>query len=140
MTSHNNNSHNPVAIMMLSSTDVLQQALDRDLVDSDLKAVEKYVKNVLFERVCYLWKRSSLDEGGLLHKDYLKNCRSLIADGQLANLNDNVDFKPYMNILWAIMKKDGCYNTWLSSKRSNTYQALLNSFQSELFACLLLPS
>jgi hypothetical protein len=75
-----------------------------------------------------------LDEGETLHKDYLKNCRPLIADGQLVLLND-LDVIPYMNILWAIMKKDGCYNTWLSSKRSNTYQVLQNSFISELFAC-----
>jgi hypothetical protein len=29
------------------------------------------------------------------------------------------------------MVKDGCYNNWLSNKRSNLYQAVQNSFMSE---------
>jgi hypothetical protein len=108
-------------------------------VESDVKVVGNYVKDFLFEKVCYLWKRSLLDEGETLNKDYLKNCQPLISDGQLVLQNDS-DVIPYMNILWAIMKKDRCYNTWLSSKRSNTYQALQHSFISELYAgyCFLL--
>jgi hypothetical protein len=30
-----------------------------------------------------------------------------------------------------LMVKDGCYNSWLSNKWSNSYQAVQNSFMSE---------
>jgi hypothetical protein len=39
--------------------------------------------------------------------------------------------QPYMNIVWNLMVKDGCYNNWMSNKRSNSYQAVQNSFRSE---------
>jgi hypothetical protein len=65
-----------------------------------------------------------------LHKDYLENCWLLLANGKLVPLS-KVEARPYMNIVWNLMVKDGCYNNWLSNKRSNSYQAVQNSFKSK---------
>jgi len=102
-------------------------------VESDVEAVGKYVRGDLFPRTVFLFNNTSLDEGGVLHEDYLKNCQSLLANGKLADLDDH-DVVPYMNIVWTRMVKEGRYQAWLARKRSNAYQAMQNAFQSELFA------
>jgi hypothetical protein len=103
--------------------------LDRELVKSNIKVVGKYVRCHLFERTAFLFDKKLLDMGSKLHMDYLENCQPLIANGKLVPLNDE-EVMPYMNILWMLMVKDGCYNTWLSSKRANAYQVVQNSFIS----------
>jgi hypothetical protein len=40
----------------------------------------------------------------MFHRDYMSNCRSIIADGTLVNAADN-EAKSYMNFLWAVMVK-----------------------------------
>jgi hypothetical protein len=86
--------------------------------------------NCSWELFSCLTANSCLDEGGPLHKDYLKNCQSLLANGTLTDLNDDAVVQ-YMNIVWARMTKEGQYKAWLSRKRSNAYQALQNSFQAK---------
>jgi len=54
----------------------------------------------------------------------------LIADGQLEKLSDE-EAEMYMNLFWNIMTKDGCYNKWMQSKRSNTYQVMQDKFMSK---------
>jgi hypothetical protein len=117
-------------MMMPSQMDVLQQALDKELQAADIKLVGKYVKDVLFEKMVFLWDRKALDTNGKLHKDYLENCQPLLANGKLVPLSKE-EARPYMNLVWNLMVKDGCYNNWLSNKRSNSYQAVQNSFMSE---------
>jgi hypothetical protein len=75
-------------------------------VESDIEAVDKYVTGDLFTRTVFLFDNKQLDEGGLLHKDYLKSCRLLLANGRLVDLNDDAVVQ-YMNIVWAIIKKKG---------------------------------
>ena len=118
-----------------AAADVLRRASNKELVERDIKAVGMYVRGDLFTRTIFMFDNKQLDEGGPLHRDYLKNCRSLLANGTLTDLNDDAVVQ-YMNIVWARMTKEGQYKAWLSRKRSNAYQALQNSFQSELFLCL----
>jgi hypothetical protein len=118
-----------------AAADVLRRASNKELVELDIKAVGNYVRGDLFTRTIFVFDNKQLDEGGPLHKDYLKNCQSLLANGTLTDLNDDAVVQ-YMNIVWARMTKEGQYKAWLSRKRSNAYQALQNSFQSELFLCL----
>jgi hypothetical protein len=59
---------------MPSQMDVLQQASDEELQAANIKLVGKYVKDVLFEKMVFLWDRKALDTNGKLHKDYLENC------------------------------------------------------------------
>ncbi len=121
--------------MLSAAADVLRRASNKELVERDIKAVGNYVLGDLFMRTIFVFDNKQLDEGGPLHKDYLKNCWSLLANGTLTDLNDDAVVQ-YMNIVWARMTKEGQYKAWLSRKRSNAYQALQNSFQSELFLCL----
>jgi hypothetical protein len=65
--------------------------------------------------------KSALDQGSVFHRDYMSNCRSIIADGTLVNANDN-EAKSYMNFLWAVMVKE---------KRSSRYQAIQDGFTSK---------
>jgi hypothetical protein len=80
--------------------------LDRELVESDIKAVGKYVRCHLFERTVFLFNKKLLDMGSKLHKDYLENCQPLIANGKLVALNDE-EVMPYMNILWMLTNGEG---------------------------------
>jgi hypothetical protein len=98
----------------------------------NIEAVGKYVRGDLFPRTVFLFDNTQLDKGGVLHKDYLKNCQLLLVNGKLADLNDDAVVQ-YMNIMWAIMIKEGWYKAWLSAKRSYTHQVMQNAFQSELF-------
>ncbi len=117
--------------MLLAAVDVLRQASNKELVKCNIKVVGNYVRGELFTRTIFMFDNKQLDEGGPLHKDYLKNCQSLLANGTLTDLNDDVVVQ-YMNIVWTRMTKEGQYKAWLSRKRSNKYQGLKNSFQSEL--------
>jgi hypothetical protein len=71
-------------MMTPSQMDVLRRASDEELLAADIKLVDKYVKGVLFEKTVFLWNRKALDTNGKLHKDYLENCRPLLANGELA--------------------------------------------------------
>jgi DNA primase len=108
----------------------LQRAANAEEVAADQNKVCSYVKSELFERVVFIWDKSSLDRGGKLHEDYLKNCRPLLASGGLLAIRDE-EAELYMNLLWDMMKKDQCYVDWLISKRSNTYQAMQDRFMSK---------
>jgi len=109
----------------------LQRAANAQQVAADRKRVGDYVKGKLFEKVVFVWEKSSVDRGGKLHQDYLKNCRALLADGELVHIRDE-EAVTYMNLLWDAMGKDQCYVGWLTSKHSNTYQAMQDRFMSEL--------
>jgi hypothetical protein len=85
-------------------------------VERDIKAVGNYVRGDLSTRTIFVFDNKQLDKGGPLHKDYLKNCQSLLANGTLTDLNDDAVVQ-YMNIVWARMTKEGKYNAWLSRKR-----------------------
>jgi hypothetical protein len=94
---------------MPSQMDVLQQALDEELLAANIKLVGKYVKDVLFEKMVFLWDRKALDMNRKLHKVSLENFRPLLANGELVPLSKE-EAQPYMNIVWNLMVKDGCYN------------------------------
>jgi hypothetical protein len=92
----------------------------------------------LFERVVFLWSKASLEPGGVLHHDYLKNCRARLADGKLVDAAKG-EAETYMNLLWGTMVKDNCHCEWLSHKQSSRYQAVQDKFTSEypkMSACL----
>jgi len=109
---------------------VLQRLDNAALVVSDKNKVQWYIKDILFEKVIFILDQDSLKKGEVLHQDYLDNCKGLIADGQLEKLSDE-EAEMYMNLFWNIMTKDGCYNKWMQSKQSNTYQAMRDKFMSK---------
>jgi hypothetical protein len=84
-------------------------------VECDIKAVGNYVRGDLFTRTIFLFDNKQLDEGGPLHKDYLKNCLSLLANDTLTDLNDDAVVQ-YMNIVWARMTKEGQYKLVVKKK------------------------
>jgi hypothetical protein len=69
-----------------------------------------------------LFDNKQLDEGGPFHKDYLKNCRSLLANGTLTDMNNDAVVQ-YMNIVWARMTKEGQYKAWLSRRKKRVQGA-----------------
>ena len=72
--------------------------------ENDKKKVNGHVKAILFERVVFVWEMASLDHGGKLLLDYLKNCRALLANGNVVSMWDD-EAVSYMNLLWEVMKK-----------------------------------
>jgi len=88
------------------------------------------MKDELFQRLVFVWTKASLAEGQLLHADFLKSCKLKIADGMLENVMEQ-EAAHYMNMLWAALVKEGCYNDWLSQKHSSRYQAIQDKFASE---------
>lgn len=107
---------------------VLQRLENAALIENDKNNVRDYVTRELFEKVIFIWDQKSLDVDGVLHKDYLAKCKALIADGELESLSDE-ESATYMNLLWNMMRKDHCYEKWMQSKRSNTYQAMQYKFK-----------
>jgi hypothetical protein len=90
------------------------------------------VKEVLFEKVVFVWNKGVLQLGGVLHKDYLMNCRAKIAGSKLMNATES-EAETYMNLLWTMMVKENCYREWLSHKRSAKYQAVHDKFRAVIF-------
>jgi hypothetical protein len=88
------------------------------------------VKEVLFEKIIFVWNKGALQPGGVLHKDYLMNCRAKIACGKLVNATDS-GAETYMNLLWNMMLKENCYQEWLHHKCLAKYQAVQDKFASE---------
>jgi hypothetical protein len=64
---------------------VIARAGNPESIEKDKDKVRDYVKEKLYERVIFVWKKSTLDQGGVFHRDYNSNCRSIIADGTLVN-------------------------------------------------------
>jgi hypothetical protein len=112
------------------ATGVLAHAGDPAKTEEDKNKVCDYVKDELFERVIFVWDKVALQPNGVLHQDYMKNCKAQLADGKLIDAMDS-DAETYMNLVWTIIVKENCYQTWLSNKRSNTYQAVQDLFMSK---------
>jgi hypothetical protein len=103
---------------------------DARLVEIDIKKVGKYVKSDLFERTIFLWDQKALDVDGMLHKDYITNCKSLVGGSSLIGATDD-DAASYMTCLWNKMTERECYKKWMQTKWSNSYQALQDRFMSK---------
>jgi hypothetical protein len=108
----------------------MARAGNPESIEKDKDKVRDYVKEKLYERVIFVWKKSALDQGSVFHRDYMSNCRLIIANGTLVNTADN-EAKSYMNFLWAVMVKDNCYREWMCQKRSSRYQAIQDGFTSK---------
>ena len=78
----------------------------------------------------FVWSKGALEAGGALHDDFLKSCRSKVADGALANAADG-DAEACLSTLWNILVKGNCYREWLSHKCSGRRQAAQGKFASE---------
>jgi hypothetical protein len=97
--------------------------LDAHLVEIDIKKVGENVKSDLFERTIFLWDQKALEVDGMLHKDYLTNCKSLVSGSGLIGTTDD-DAASYMTCLWNKMTKRVCYKKLMQTKWANSYQAL----------------
>jgi hypothetical protein len=82
----------------------MARAGNPESIEKDKDKVRDYVKEKLYERVIFVWKKSALDQGNMFHRDYMSNCRLIIADRTLVKAADN-EAKSYMNFLWAVMVK-----------------------------------
>jgi hypothetical protein len=43
-------------------------------IEKDKDKVRDYVKEKLYERVIFVWEKSTLDQGRVFHRDYMSNC------------------------------------------------------------------
>jgi hypothetical protein len=116
--------------MTRATSGVILWAGDQSKIEEDKIEIRGYVKEVLFAKVVFIWNKGALQPGGVLHKDYLMNCRAKIADGKLMNATDS-EADTYTNLLWTMMVKENCYREWLSHKWSAKYQAVQDKFASE---------
>lgn len=94
--------------MTTQETGVISRAGDPAKVEEDKNKVRDYVKQDLFECAVFVWNKSTVEKGGALHKDYLKNCRTMLAGGSLIDASDR-DMDAYMNVLWTVLEKDNSY-------------------------------
>jgi hypothetical protein len=67
-------------------------------VSIDILAIGDYVKGDLFYWTIYLWDKGMLSKTEALYKDFLENCRGLVANGMLLTVNNN-DATKYMDIV-----------------------------------------
>jgi hypothetical protein len=59
----------------------------------------------------------------------LKNCRALLVERKLTDIQDD-EAVMYMKLLWDGMMKDKCYMRWLTLKCCKMYQAMQDRFMS----------
>ena len=109
---------------------LIAQMSDARLVEIDIKKVGKYVKSDLFEWTIFLWDQKALEVDGVLHKDYITNCKSLVGGSGLIGATDD-DAASYMTCLWNKMTEREYYKKWMQTKWSNLYQALQDRFMSK---------
>jgi len=107
---------------------VLNRATNEGQVRNDINVICCYVKKRLFEKSVVVWNKSALTKNGVFHKDYMKNCKALIADGRLMTASSE-EAEGYMNMLWQRVEK--LYGKWMAKKRSGTYQAIQDGFMSK---------
>jgi hypothetical protein len=107
---------------------VLNQATNEGQVRNDISVICCYVKQRLFEKSVVVWNRLALTKNGVFHKDYMKNCKALIADGRLLMTASNEEAEGYMNMLWQKVEK--LYGKWMAKKCSGSYQAIQDGFMS----------
>lgn len=101
-------------------------------ITADLRKVKNYVKDSLFPRIIFMFDDNQMKEGSWMHRDYMMNCRSLVGYQPEDNaIQDREVQEAYMNHLWTVMARDKSYKRWLSSKRSNAYQAVQDKFMRE---------
>ena len=114
------------------TTTALARFANPAFVGHDIKMIGRYVKRDLFPDVVFIWRKSSLNPGGILYNDYMLKCKRLFMgdDGPLAGCSDGV-VDNYMKVLWEKMVDEGCYLKWMSEKRSNTYQTIEHGFHSK---------
>ena len=78
---------------------VLNRATNDGQVGNDIIVIRSYVRDKLFEKAVVVWTKSALVKNGVFYKDYVKNCKSLVADGCLMTAsNDKAEAN--MNMLW----------------------------------------
>jgi hypothetical protein len=114
---------------------VLNRATNDGQVGNDIIVIRSYVWDKLFEKSVVVWTKSALVKNGVFYKDYVKNCKSLVADGRLMTAS-NDEAEAYMSMLWEKVEKS--YIQWMGKKCSATYQAIQDGFMSEcngLLAC-----
>ncbi len=102
---------------------VILQAGDPSKIEENENETQDYVKEVLFKKVVFIWNKGALQPGGVLHKNFLTNCRAKIAGSKLMNAMVS-KAEMYMNLLWTIVVKENCYQEWLSHKQLAKYQAV----------------
>jgi hypothetical protein len=111
--------------MTRPTSGVVSQAGDPSKIEEDKSEIRDYVKEVLFEKVVFVWNKGALQPGGVLHKDYLMNCRAKIAGSRLMNATDS-KAEMYMNLLWTMMVKDVIENGLAIDNRQNTRQCRIS--------------
>jgi hypothetical protein len=62
--------------MTRPTSGIILQAADPSKIEEDKNGVQDYVKEVLFEKVVFVWNKGALQPGGVLHKDYLMKLQS----------------------------------------------------------------
>jgi predicted transcriptional regulator YheO len=74
-TTHNSATMSTVVSQQASW--VLQRVANAQQVENDQRKAEAYIKNILFEKVVFVWEKSSLDQGGKLLLEELQGiaCR-----------------------------------------------------------------
>jgi hypothetical protein len=97
---------------------VLNWATNKGQVCNDINVICCYVKKRLFEKSVVVWNKSALTKNGVFHKDYMKNCKALIADGCLLMMASNEEAEGYMNMLWQKVEK--LYGKWMAKKPSRS--------------------
>jgi hypothetical protein len=107
---------------------VLNQAMNEGQVCNDINVICCYIKKWLFEKSVVVWNKSALTKNGVFHKDYMKNCKALIADGHLMTASSK-EAEGYMNMLWQRVEK--LYGKWMAKKCSGMYQAIQDGFMSK---------
>ena len=88
---------------------------DEEKVKEDLNVIGEYVKNDFYYRAVFLLDALVLEEGMILHTDFVNNCKPKVANGKLM-LEPNAEANAYLKFLWTRIQKDNLYRHWMGLK------------------------
>ena len=76
-----------------------------------------------------MFNEGQMKKGSYLHRDFTSNCKAIVSSEDIGS-NDDI-IQTYLAFLWTMIARDRLYNKWLSTKRSNVYQAVQDKFEGE---------
>ena len=115
--------------MAVSALKIQQLINDDARVSGDIRKIERYVKDNLFQRIIFMFDEGQMKKGSYLHRYFMSNCKAIVSSEDIGS-NDDI-IQTYLAFLWMMIARDRLYNKWLSTKRSNVSQAVQDKFQGE---------
>ena len=115
---------------------VLQKDVELKHLNEDLTEIKKWARNVLFNRVKFLYRGeaeldSISDNKGMVYQMYLGECQDKLPGVQASEAIGPEYKLIYTSLLWQRATMDNIISKGLSTGRSSSYTSMQNKFDGK---------